>query len=107
MYWARRTLAYGDYSPYFYRLEKLMTANPVRYSEFIMVSTKTADSTVSVYYVGVPNAALLATFDEFERVDEFTLPKLIDVVHIADTTKEPFKSRFALLARTEVPRSSS
>jgi hypothetical protein len=100
MYWARRRLAYGDFSPYFYRLEKLMMANPVRCSEFIMVSTKTADSAVSVYYVGVPNAVLLAIFDDFERVDEFALPKVIDVVHIADATKEPFKSRFRVAGKS-------
>jgi hypothetical protein len=99
MYWARRKLAYGDFSPFFYRLEKLMVANPVRYSEFIMVSTKTADATVSVYYVGVPGAALLTAFDDFERIDEFRLPKVIDVVHIAETTKEPFKSRFRIVSK--------
>jgi hypothetical protein len=94
MFWAKRKFAYADYARYQDLLAKLQLANAARYPEFIMVSTQTADPGVSEYYIGVPYRPLLSMFDGFEPVDEDALPKVIDVLHLADATKEPFKSRF-------------
>jgi hypothetical protein len=94
MFWAKRKFAYADYGRYQDLLARLQLANAARYPEFIMVSKRTADPGVSEYYVGVPQQSLLSLFDGFERVDESALPKVIDVLHLADATKEPFKSRF-------------
>jgi hypothetical protein len=63
MFWARRKFANADYGRYQDRLANLMMADAARYAEFIMVSTKTADPTVSEYYIGVPNESYLSMFD--------------------------------------------
>jgi hypothetical protein len=94
MFWAKRRVSYAEYAPYQNRLEKLLFAHPLFYHEFIMVSTKTDEPGVSDYFVGLPNQSLFVGFDEFKPISESDLPKEIDSVLIADTTKEPFKSRF-------------
>lgn len=99
MIWLKRRFEWAEYSPYFDLLEKLLLNNAPLYQEFMMVSTKTENAGVSDYYVGLPNEAFVAGFDGFERVGEKELPKRIDVLHIADATKEPFKSRFHFEAR--------
>lgn len=99
MIWLKRRFAGADYGPYMDRLEQLMIANPQLYQKFIMVSTKTRDALVSDYYVGVPNEVLAGGFDGFIRVGESDLPRIIDVLHIADATKEPFTSRFQFAPR--------
>ena len=93
MVWGKRRFAFADFAPYQDRLEKLLLANAQRYAQFIMVSTK-VDARESDYYVGVPDKVLLALFDGFEPVEESALPKLIDVLLIADTSTDEFKSRF-------------
>jgi hypothetical protein len=99
MVWLKRRFAAADYGPYMDHLTQLMDANPRLYREFIMVSTKTPDALVSDYYVGLPNEALAGGFDGFVRVGERDLPKIIDGAHVADTTEEPFTSRFHFAAR--------
>jgi hypothetical protein len=94
LFWAKRRFSYADYAPYQDRLQLLLFANPTRYAEFIMVSTKADNPGVGDDYVGVPTQEMLAAFDDFEPVAEHELPKEIDALLIADTTKEPFKSRF-------------
>jgi hypothetical protein len=99
MVWIKRRFAAADYAPYMDYLTKLLFANPRQYQEFIMVSTKTPDAMVSDYYVGLPDEALAGGFDGFERVGESDLPKTIDVLLVADATKEPFTSRFHFAVR--------
>lgn len=94
MVWLKRRFEWADYSPYMDCLGKHMLENARLYQEFMMVSTKTDDPGISDYYVGLPNEAFLQGFDGFERVGENELPKRIDVLLVADATKEPFKSRF-------------
>ena len=94
MIWMKRDFAYADYAPAMDELEKLLTASGPLYAEFIMVSTATNDPGVSTYYIGVPNEGFAMPFHGFERVPESALPKVIDALHIADATKEPFRSRF-------------
>jgi hypothetical protein len=98
MIWGKRTIQGVGYVPYFDRLEKLMMANPTRYAEFIMVSVK-IKALLDDYYVGVPESSMMALFDGFEPVLESDLPKIIDTLHIADATKEPFSSRFTFRHR--------
>jgi hypothetical protein len=93
MFWAKRRFRHADYVPHFERLEKLLMANPAQYAQFIMVSTK-VNAAEGEFYVGVPNKAFLAAFDGFAPVADDELPKVIDTLHIADATKDPFKSRF-------------
>ncbi|HEX8165247.1 MAG TPA: hypothetical protein VF601_05600 [Beijerinckiaceae bacterium] len=71
-------------------------ANARLYPQFIMVSVETEPAGESEYYVGVPSKALLSVFDGFEEVSEAELPKEIDTVLLADTTKDEFTSRFTL-----------
>jgi hypothetical protein len=92
MVWGKRRFGFADYSPYFDRLEVLLMANPTIYQQFIMVSTNTDDVNVSDYYVGVPNPTLMVAFDGFEPVDETKMPKVIDTLHIGDTSE--IKRRF-------------
>jgi hypothetical protein len=94
MIWGKRKFTHADYSPYFAKMEKLVQITPALYREFMMVSTKTADAGINQVYVGVPSEAFISGFDGFERVEEASLPKLIDTVHIADTRMNEFKSRF-------------
>ena len=93
MEWCKRRIEGVGYVPYFERLEKLLMANSARYAEFIMVSVN-VEALVDDYYVGVPEKSMPALFDGFEPVRENELPKVIDILHIADATKEPFSSRF-------------
>jgi len=99
MVWAKRRFKFAEYSPYTDQLEKLLMANPTLYRQFIMVSTK-ADAREEDYYVGVPTKAFLTGFDDFEPVEEAALPKVIDVLHIADATTDEFKSRFTFRHNT-------
>jgi len=94
MIWLKRRLAYADYAPFQDALEKLMMENPTLYKEFIMVRTKFADLHLKEYYVGLPDQSFASVFTDFDVAKESDLPKIIDSVHIADTTKEPFTSRF-------------
>src|SRR4051794_17638872 len=94
MIWGKRSFQRADYARYQDLLEKLLMANPAHYQQFIMVSTKTDKAGESVCYVGVPDEAFMIPFDGFERVEENHLPREIDILLIADTSKEPFKSRF-------------
>lgn len=94
MIWGKRRFMYADYSPYFDLLEKLLLANGQLYREFIMVSVDTEKAGEGEIYVGVPNKAFMAAFDGFEPVEESALPKVIDTLHIADSTTDEFKSRF-------------
>jgi hypothetical protein len=89
MVWGKRRFQFAEYTPYFDRLEKLLMANPQRYAQFIMVSTK-VNARESEYYVGVPDKPLPALFDGFEPVEESALPKVINVLHIADATTDEF-----------------
>jgi hypothetical protein len=94
MIWGKRSFNWADYAPYQDRIEKLLMANPTLYRQFIMVSTKTDKAGESVCYVGVPNEALFTGFGGFDKVIESDLPKVIDVLHVADATTEEFTSRF-------------
>lgn len=99
MFWVKRRFEYADYAPYMDRLEKLMMANAADYQQFIMVSTKTDKPGVSEFYIGVPRKELLQVFDGFTPVEEASLPREIDTLHLADATKEPFQSRFRFRGR--------
>jgi hypothetical protein len=94
MFWGKRSFSRADYAPYQDKIAKLMMDNATLYKQFIMVSTKTENSAVSVYYVGVPSEAFLVGFDGFEKVQESELPKIIDTLDVADATKDEFISRF-------------
>ena len=94
MVWGKRAFEYADYAPYMDRLERLLMANPALYREFIMVSTQRPKPGISAYYVGVPHKQFMAAFDGFEHVEESDLPKIIDILHIADATTDEFTSRF-------------
>lgn|SRR5262245_32674932 len=96
MFWAKRRFSYAEYAPYQELLGRLSLAHPTFYPEFIMVTTNTDKRGVSDYFIGLPNQSLFVGFDGFEPVREDDLPKEIDSVLVADTTKEPFKSRFRL-----------
>ena len=92
MVWGKRRLAGIEYIPAMDLLETLMMATPALYREFMMVSTKTSKFGTDDYYVGVPNKTFLALFDSFDAVEEADLPKVIDILHIADVAS--FESRF-------------
>jgi hypothetical protein len=92
MIWGKRRFESADYAPYMDRLEKLLMANPTRYREFIMVSTKTSKAETSDYYVGVPHKTLMSGFDGFENVAESDVPKIVDALHLGDNNE--FDSRF-------------
>jgi hypothetical protein len=94
MMWGKRRFEYADYGAAMDLLEKLLMANPTQYREFIMVSTKTSKPGTSDYYVGVPHKAFRSLFDGFDHVEESALPKIIDTLHIADSTSDEFNSRF-------------
>jgi hypothetical protein len=94
MIWGRRSFSWADYSPYQDKLTKLMMDNPTLYKQFIMVSTKKETAGTSICYVGVPSEAFFAGFDGFDRVQESELPKVIDVLLVADGSTDEFKSRF-------------
>ena len=101
MIWGKRSFESPvGYMPYFERLEKLLMANPTLYQQFIMVSTKAQKGGEEHYYVGVPSQQFLAAFDGFESVEEAALPKIIDTLHIADASKDEFKSRFTFRHNT-------
>jgi hypothetical protein len=95
MVWGRRRFQYAEYKPYFERLEQLLLSHPSQYREFMMVGVNTDAPGTTEIFVGVPSATLLAAFDGFDPLEESELPKVIDTVHIADTTKVEFKSRFS------------
>ena len=46
--------------------------------------------------IGLPDKLLAAPFDGFEEVSEADQPKEIDILLIADATKQPFTSRFKI-----------
>jgi hypothetical protein len=104
MVWGKRTFEHAGcapyvdqhagYAPYMDHLERLLSANPTRYREFIMVSIQTSNPGIKDYYVGVPHKAFMSAFDDFEQVEESNLPKIIDTLHIADATTDEFTSRF-------------
>jgi hypothetical protein len=73
-------------------LPRLLMASGPLYPEFIMVSTRTKNQLISTYFIGLPNERFALAFGNFERVKESDLPKLIDVVHVADQTKHPRRS---------------
>jgi len=98
MIWAKRRFAHADYAPYQGRMEQLVVAHSMLYQQFIMVSTN-AGPGESMYYVGVPNEAIVKEFDGFTPVPEAALPKVVDGVHVGDPTAEEFTSRFELKSR--------
>src|SRR5690349_13478768 len=99
MFWARRRFGGADAAPYEDKLGLLQRVFAAQHEKFIMVSKDTDIPGVADYYIGVPLADLLAAFDDFERVTEDQLPREIDVLLVADQTKEPFTSKFQIRKR--------
>lgn len=93
MVWAKRLFKTANYEPYQDRLAKLQLAYAPQYAQFMMVTVEHDDMSETCY-VGVPDKTLLGVFDGFEPVAESELPKEIDGVLLADTTKTEFTSRF-------------
>jgi hypothetical protein len=94
MLWAKRRFKYAEYAPDLQRLADLQMMNPSRYSEFLMVSKNTGEPGVRDYYLGVPATELLRVLDGWQEISDTELPKDVDTILLADTTKEPFISRF-------------
>jgi len=100
MVWGKRAFSNSDFSRYHEILLKLLYANPAHHREFMMVSIKTEDPTLRMYYVGVPLETFTVEFDEFEHVPDEELPKLIDTVIVADVKSDDFVSRFRYASQT-------
>jgi hypothetical protein len=102
MVWGKRAFSNADFGRYHERLLKLLYANPASYREFMMVSTKTEDPTLRMYYVGVPLEKFTIAFDEFEYVPDEELPRVIDTVIVADVESKEFITRFRHPSQTIV-----
>ena len=63
----------------------------IPYREFMLVSVK-VKGLVEDFYLGLPDKSYLPLFDGFEAVDESSVPKVVDTLHIADNNE--FKRRF-------------
>jgi len=101
MIWGKRAFSSAeDLGRYHERLLKLLYTNPSRYREFMMVSTKTEDPVLRMYYVGVPTEEFTEGFDGFECIQDNELPKVIDIVIVADVKSDDFIKRFRYPSQT-------
>jgi hypothetical protein len=100
MVWGKRACSSAEFGRYHDHLLKLLYANPAHYQEFMMVSTKTEDPTLRMYYVGVPLEKFTEGFERFEYVPDEELPKVIDTVIVADVKSAEFITRFRYASQT-------